>query len=100
MGLEARNVPLHWIGAKDYGMARRCILFQGTEFERGAMVLEDPFVWPHLEFPREFAAAKLNAGSYVEREHNARWAAFGVVQAVHSGQGTDITFRRSILARG
>jgi len=36
--------PTHW--SKDCGIARRCKLFVGTELERGAMVLEDPFLWP------------------------------------------------------
>jgi hypothetical protein len=36
-----------------------CKLFLGTEFERGAIVLEYPFVWPPMERPREFAAANL-----------------------------------------
>ncbi len=31
--------------------------------------------------PREFAAANLQAESYFEREHNARWAALGVAHA-------------------
>jgi hypothetical protein len=55
MELEASNVPR--IGPKDCGITRRRKLFLGTEFERGAMVLEDPFVWPLMERPREFAAA-------------------------------------------
>jgi hypothetical protein len=49
MELEARNVP--HIGPKDCGIARRCKLFLGTEFERGAIVLEYPFVWPPMERP-------------------------------------------------
>ena len=81
MGLEARNVPLHSIGPKDCGMARRCILFQGTEFERGAMVREYQFVWPPLEFPKEFAATNLKAEYSLEREHNARWTGLSVAQA-------------------
>ena len=36
--------PTHW--CKDCGIAQRCKLFLGTELERGAMVLEAPFVWP------------------------------------------------------
>src|SRR5712664_2723574 len=55
MGLEARKCPPA-IGHKDCGIARRCILFLGTELERGAMVLEDPFVWPPMERHAEFAA--------------------------------------------
>lgn len=46
MELEPAMSP--WIGPKDCGIARRCILFLGTEFERGAIVLEYPFVWPPL----------------------------------------------------
>ncbi len=57
MELEASNVP--HIGPKDCGIARRCKLFLGTEFERGAIVLEYPFVWPHMECPREFGVANL-----------------------------------------
>ena len=69
------------IGPKDCGIARRCKLFLGTELERGAMVLEDPFVWPPMERRREFAAANLQAESYLEREHNARRTAPGVAHA-------------------
>jgi len=50
MELEASNVP--WIGPKDCGITRRRKLFLGAEFERGAMVLEDPFVWPLMERQR------------------------------------------------
>jgi hypothetical protein len=45
------------------------------------MVREYPFVWPLLEFPREFAATNLKAESSLELEHNARWTGFGVAQA-------------------
>src|SRR6266566_5079370 len=38
------NFPHNW--SKDCRIARRCKLFVGTELERGAIVLEDPFVWP------------------------------------------------------
>jgi hypothetical protein len=44
MELEARNVPADL--SQHCGIARRCKLFLGTELERGAMVLEAPFVWP------------------------------------------------------
>ncbi len=57
MELEASNVPR--ISPKDCGITRRRKLFLGTEFERGAIVLEYPFVWPPMERPREFAAANL-----------------------------------------
>jgi len=89
------------IGPKDCGIAPRCKLVLGTEFERGAMVLEDPFVWPPLECPREFAAANLNAESYLEREHNARWAAFGVAHATRGTTANVLTLLlpSSILAR-
>jgi hypothetical protein len=87
------------IGPKDCGIARRCKLFLGTEFERGALVLEDPSVWPPLECPREFAAANLNAESYLEREHNARWAAFGLALVAPHGPSTVCKrlFRKEIL---
>jgi hypothetical protein len=89
------------IGLKDCGIARRCKLFSGTEFERGAMVLEDPLVWPPLEHRREFAAANLKAESYLEREHNARWAALGVAHATRGTTANVLTLLlpRSILAR-
>src|SRR6267142_2654873 len=74
MGLEARKCPPA-IGHKDCGIARRCILFLGTELERGAMVLGDPFVWPPMERCSEFAAGNLQAESHFEGVHNARWAA-------------------------
>lgn len=65
------------------------------------MVLEDPFVWPPLERRREFAAANLKAESYLEREHNARWAALGVAHATHGTTANVLTLLlpRSILAR-
>ena len=71
------------IGPKDCGIARRCKLVLGTEFERGAMVLEDPFVWPPL------------------REHNARWAAFGIAHATRGTTANVLTLLlpSSILAR-
>jgi hypothetical protein len=47
MELEARNVPPDL--SQDCGIARRCKLFLGTELERGALVQEDPFVWPPIE---------------------------------------------------
>ena len=49
--------PKHW--SKGCGMARRCKLFLGAELERGAIVLEYPFVWPPMERPREFGVANL-----------------------------------------
>ena len=56
-------------------------LFLGAEFERGALVQDDLFVGPPMERSREFAAAKLQAESYVERKHNARRTAPGVAHA-------------------
>ncbi len=79
MELEARNVPPDL--SQDRGIARRCKLFLGTELERGAMVLVDLFVGPPMERRRESAAPDLQAESYLEREHNARWAALGVAHA-------------------
>src|SRR6266481_6951484 len=94
MELEARNYPPpHW--SQDCGIARRCKLFLGTEFERCAMVLEDPSVWPLVERRREFAAANLQAESYLEREHNARWAALGVAHAT-----SGITANRKLARNG
>jgi hypothetical protein len=69
MELDARNVPPDL--SQDCGIKRRCKLFLRTELERGALVQEDPFVWPTIERRREFAAASLQAESYLEREHNA-----------------------------
>ncbi len=79
MGLEARKCPPDL--SQDRGIARRCKLFLGTELGRGALVQEAPFVWPPMERRREFAAANLQAESYLEREHNARWAALAVAHA-------------------
>ena len=73
MGLEARKCPPA-IGHKDCGIARRCILFLGTELERGAMVLEDPSVWPPMERHGEFAAPTCKL-SLTLSERNERWAA-------------------------
>ncbi len=99
MELEARNVPPDL--SQDCGIARRCKLFLGTELGRGALVLEDPFVWPSMERRREFAAANLQAESYLEREHNARWAALGVAHATSGITANVLTLLlpRSILAR-
>jgi hypothetical protein len=69
----AQMPPTHW--CKDCGIARRCKLFLGAELERGARVQEDPSVWPPMERRSKFAAPNLQAESYPEQEHNARWAA-------------------------
>jgi len=39
-----------------------------------------------MERRREFAAANLQAESYLEREHNARWAALSARHKRHYGQ--------------
>ena len=93
MELQARSAPPDW--SKDCGIARRCKLFLGTELERGARVLGDLFVWPPMERRREFAAANLQAESYLEREHNARWAALGVAHAT-----SGITANRKLARNG
>src|SRR5260370_25558245 len=79
---QAPNVPPppHW-SQKDRGIARRRKLILGTELERAVRVQEDLFVGAPMERRREFAAANLQAESYVERKHNARWAALGVAHA-------------------
>src|SRR5713101_9622955 len=66
------------IWSQDCGIARRCKLSLGAESERGTPVQEGLLVGPPMERRREFAAANLQAESYLEREHNARWAALGV----------------------
>ena len=50
---------------------------------------------------REFAAANLQAESYLEREHNARWAALGVAHATSGITANVLTLLlpRSIFAR-
>jgi len=98
MERQARSVPPDW--SKDCGIARRCKLFLGTELERGARVLGDLFVWPPMERRREFAAANLQAESYLEREHNARWAALAVAHATSGITANVLTLLlpRSILA--
>jgi hypothetical protein len=63
MELEARNVPPDL--SQDCGIARRCKLFLGTELERGALVQEDPFLWPPMERRGEFEPANLQAESYL-----------------------------------
>ena len=45
------------------------------------MVLNYPFVWPLWNARGELAAASLQTESYLEREHNARWAALSVAHA-------------------
>ncbi len=93
MELQARSAPPDW--SKDCGIARRCKLFLGPELERGAMVQGDLFVWPPMERRREFAAANLQAESYLEREHNARWAALAVAHAT-----SGITANRKLARNG
>jgi hypothetical protein len=65
--------PTHW--CKDCEIARRCKLFLGAELERGARVPEGPVRLAVMERRGEFAAAGLQTQSYLEGEHNARWAA-------------------------
>src|SRR6266705_1413483 len=91
-GAGKHKCPPHW--SKDCGIARSCKLFLGTDLERGAPVLEAPVVWPLLERRGEFAAASLQTESYLEREHNARWAVLGVAHATSGicGQCIDLTF--------
>src|SRR6266849_2479948 len=54
-----------------------------------------------MERRREFAAAYLQAESYLEREHNARWAALGVAHATSGITANVLTLPlpRCILAR-
>jgi hypothetical protein len=54
-----------------------------------------------MERRREFAAANPQAESYLEREHNARWAALGVAHATSGITASVLTLLlpRSILAR-
>ena len=56
------------------------------------MVQEDLFVGPQRN-AAEFAAANLQAESYLEQEHNVRWTAHGVAHAAseHYSQCIDIT---------
>jgi hypothetical protein len=72
MKRQAQNVPpfpvLHGPRITELHDGRK--LFIGTEFERGALVQEDLFVWPPMERRGDFVAANLQAGSYLEREHN------------------------------
>jgi hypothetical protein len=48
----------YWM-CEDYGIARRRKLFIGTEFERGALVQEDLFVWPPHGAPQRVRSGKL-----------------------------------------
>jgi hypothetical protein len=68
MELERKCPPN---SSKDRGIARRCKLFLGTDLERGALVLEDPSVWPPMEPSREFAAANLQTESYVDLQNQS-----------------------------
>jgi hypothetical protein len=54
-----------------------------------------------MERRREFAAANLQAESYVERKHNARWAALGVEHARNGTTANVLTLLlpRSVLTR-
>ena len=87
------------MGYKDRGIARRCKLYLGVELDRGAMVQEDLFVGPPMERRGEFAEANLQAESYLEREHNARWAALSVAHTT-SGCGANNGDRVPITMSG
>lgn len=63
------------------------------------MVLKDPFGWPPMECRGECAAANLQAESYLEREHNARWAALSVTHTT-SGCGANNGARVPITMSG
>jgi len=54
-----------------------------------------------MERRSEFAAANLQAESYLEREHNARWVAFAVAHATSGITANVLTLPLpgSILAR-
>ena len=71
MELEARNAP----PALFPGLRNCTTLYTGLRngIRTGVMVLDCLFVWPPMERRGEFAAANLQAESYLEREHNARW---------------------------
>ena len=56
------NVPLLW--SKDYGIARRCKLFLGTELEREALVQEGLF----HETPSRVRRGNLQAESYLAQK--------------------------------
>jgi len=62
--------PPHW-SQKDRGIARRRKLILGREFERAVRVQEDLSVGPPMERPREFAAANLQAESYLVVRNNS-----------------------------
>jgi len=63
-------------------------------------VLDYLFVWPPMERRSEFAAANLQAESYLEREHKARWAALRVAHATSGITANVLTLLlpRSIFA--
>jgi len=65
------------------------------------MVQEDLFGWPPIERRGEFAAANLQAESYLEREHNAQWAVLGVAHATSDITANVLTLLlpRNILGR-
>jgi hypothetical protein len=65
------------------------------------MIQGDLFVGPPMERRSEFAAANLQAGSYLEREHNARWAVLGVAHATSDITANVLTLLlpRNILGR-
>ena len=91
--------PKHW--SKDCGIARRCKLFLGAELERGLMGTGLPVRLAATERRGEFAAASLQTQSYLEREHNARWAVLGVAHATSGITANVLTLLlpRNILAR-
>jgi len=97
--LDARNVPPDW--SQDCGIARRCKLFLGAELGRAWWYWTLPVRLAAMERRREFAAANLQAESYLEREHNAWWAALGVGHATSgiTANVLPLLLPRSILAR-
>jgi hypothetical protein len=65
------------------------------------MVLDLPVRLAAMERRGEFVPANLQAESYLEREHNARWAVLGVAHAtsVITANVLTLLLPRSIFAR-
>ena len=50
--------------------------------ERGTTVLKDPLVWPPIERTKEFAAANLQAESYLQRERDVTYQAYSITSCL------------------
>jgi hypothetical protein len=90
--LHAREVLPPRVGPQDCGFARRRKLILGSELERAVRVQEDLLVGAPMERRTEFAAANLQAESYLERR-TVGWVALGVAHVTSGITANVLTSR-------